>query len=757
MVFLSKKRAATDLSQNQSVLTLDQIPGIGKKIRERLLNYYLTESQAISALQSGAIGCVPGISYKQALKFAKTYFELHEQLTQEDVLKTSDIQVIYTDLLAHIAQFANTEYSKLKLQLYFPLPLHKRNLIESRKKFSSKALQFVQTFRKELEEKNFSTLMKQVNALQQVEDLPQIRSRIILTDSAQILQKMQEEDLPRIVTVEKFDLNKISDISKTFDAYSKNFNVVIYCGDNSARIPAFSNLIIVPSREFSVASLVPEQIIRVFAFNKKIIAAMIKIVVILKSLRDTSSISSFLQDFDLTRIKMLKENTTILNDQGELLEGIDETLDQYRFIAEEFTSLVLEAENQINDQIKRDIGERSIKIQGKHILDLMRSDMDLAQMRNYIPSEIEDLIEEAMQKALEGLKEQLKLTKHDRDLIDNLLPEVIEFPIQLEAEATDSLEKMISARMHTYKYSVMVKVAERLNETYSYLLKLHQTLLEFDFFYMLGTFGVSYNLTIPEVLLLDSGTRGFFGKDMVNLDLRADEIQFKKSGSVESHTHPTPIPITYQVGQVTSPELHPFSPSRLNLLTGSNSGGKTMCILTCAQSIILAQIGFPSLGEFKFVPFDELYYYKKSSGQLSAGAFETTLLQFVHLAQSPKYKLVFADELESITEPNAASKVLAGIFSLLLQSKSNYGIFVTHLAELLQKEMPPPLRAQVRIDGIEATGLDENLQLIVDRSPKFDFMAKSTPELILTRLARSGSPQQQSFFGSILEKFKKSG
>jgi len=78
-------------------------------------------------------------------------------------------------------------------------------------------------------------------------------------------------------------------------------------------------------------------------------------------------------------------------------------------------------------------------------------------------------------------------------------------------------------------------------------------------------------------------------------------------------------------------------------------------------------------------------------------------------------------------------------------------------AELLQKEMSPTLRTQVRIDGIEATGLDDKLELIVDRSPKFDFVAKSTPELILTRLARSGSTQQRGFFGAILEKFGKTG
>ena len=178
-----------------------------------------------------------------------------------------------------------------------------------------------------------------------------------------------------------------------------------------------------------------------------------------------------------------------------------------------------------------------------------------------------------------------------------------------------------------------------------------------------------------------------------------------------------------------------------------------MCINTCAQSIILAQMGFPSLGDFKFFPFDEIYYYKKSSGQLSAGAFETTLKQFVQLAQSPKLKIVFADELESITEPNAASKVLAGIFSLLLENNYNYGVFVTHLAELLQHEMKENDRRQIRIDGIEATGLDQNLNLLVDRNPKFNFVAKSTPELILIRLSKTGSKEQQQFFSTILGSF----
>jgi hypothetical protein len=59
----------------------------------------------------------------------------------------------------------------------------------------------------------------------------------------------------------------------------------------------------------------------------------------------------------------------------------------------------------------------------------------------------------------------------------------------------------------------------------------------------------------------------------------------------------------------------------------------------------------------------------------------------------------------------------------------------------------------IRVDGIEAKGLDENLELIVDRSPHFNFIAKSTPELILRRLAAKGPENQRVFFSKILKKF----
>jgi dsDNA-specific endonuclease/ATPase MutS2 len=44
---------------------------------------------------------------------------------------------------------------------------------------------------------------------------------------------------------------------------------------------------------------------------------------------------------------------------------------------------------------------------------------------------------------------------------------------------------------------------------------------------------------------------------------------------------------------------------------------------------------------------------------------------------------------------------------------------------------------KTRIDGIEAKGLDENFELIVDHNPVLGRLANSTPELIVEKMASS--------------------
>ncbi len=194
--------------------------------------------------------------------------------------------------------------------------------------------------------------------------------------------------------------------------------------------------------------------------------------------------------------------------------------------------------------------------------------------------------------------------------------------------------------------------------------------VEFDFFYAIGRFAQDFELKIPCII---EGQHGITLIDSYNLELKNNSLK----------TNEKTIPISYTIGSIP---LDSVQSSRLNLLSGSNSGGKTMCLYTIAHSLILAQMGFPAPGIVKYYPFSELYFFKKSMGQLSAGAFENTLLMFVDLAKSEHEKLILADELEAITEPNAAARVISAIFSLCLK-KINNAVFVTHHIDLLLKNL----------------------------------------------------------------------
>ena len=90
------------------------------------------------------------------------------------------------------------------------------------------------------------------------------------------------------------------------------------------------------------------------------------------------------------------------------------------------------------------------------------------------------------------------------------------------------------------------------------------------------------------------------------------------------------------------------------------------------------------------------------------------------------------------------------MLSAALSNKDTTMALVTHLAPAILAEMPGK---NIRIDGIEARGLDENMELIVDRTPKRNYLARSTPELIVKRLIERSDGESKNIFKDILKMF----
>jgi len=146
--------------------------------------------------------------------------------------------------------------------------------------------------------------------------------------------------------------------------------------------------------------------------------------------------------------------------------------------------------------------------------------------------------------------------------------------------------------------------------------------------------------------------------------------------------------------------------------------------------------------------FDALHYQAKSQGTLDAGAFEATLREFGDLTTGSGNRLVLVDELESITEPGASARIIAGILEALHEQGAT-AVFVSHLAG----EISDATAFDVQIDGIEAVGLVDG-ELRVERSPVKGRLARSTPELIVEKL--SDGTGDGSFYDRLLGKFEES-
>lgn len=177
--------------------------------------------------------------------------------------------------------------------------------------------------------------------------------------------------------------------------------------------------------------------------------------------------------------------------------------------------------------------------------------------------------------------------------------------------------------------------------------------------------------------------------------------------------------------------FHLNSEKQCSILTGANSGGKTTLIEHIIQLITLSQLGLKVSGSLSIPLFTEVYYFAKNKGSISKGAFETLLTQMSEI-QTGEKTLILADEIESVTEPGVAGEIIVSTVTYFLE-RNCFLVIATHLGQEVKNLIPE----RCRIDGIEAKGLTEDYELIVDHNPVLGKLANSTPELIIEKMAKA--------------------
>jgi DNA mismatch repair protein MutS2 len=313
------------------------------------------------------------------------------------------------------------------------------------------------------------------------------------------------------------------------------------------------------------------------------------------------------------------------------------------------------------------------------------------------------------------LPEQIKQTIHEAIKKQNIPMDVLNLNIPVSIDHPE-LEKQIqrqSANQYSNIAEEIKSFSDSLKEIPERLKQLSELLLIFDFV---------------------AGVSQFIQNEM-NFPQHSEELNFSNALNLLIEN---PHPISFNLN----------SQNKCSILTGANSGGKTTLIEHILQTISLHQIGLPAHGQIQLPLFEEIYYFAKNKGSASKGAFETLLTQMSQIKPGNK-TLILADEIEAVTEPGVAGKIITATADYYIKQNC-FLVIATHLGYEIQKSLPQ----LTRIDGIEAQGLDKDYNLIVNHNPVLGRIANSTPELIVEKMANSKTTDYFTHLHNYLKTYK---
>ncbi len=347
------------------------------------------------------------------------------------------------------------------------------------------------------------------------------------------------------------------------------------------------------------------------------------------------------------------------------------------------------------------------------------------------PEKVEEIVEKINQEVYEELKKQTisgesLVAMLNKEVIPENLKELIQdqikkynlplqvinigIPSTIDQEELERLIKQQSSNQFSNKAESIKENSEQLKQIPKKLNELSNKLILFDFI---------------------AGISKFIEQEHEFIE-NSHELYIENSKNIFlQNAHPISFNLTQQY--------------KCSILTGANSGGKTTLIEHVIQLISLYQLGLPVSGKIKLPLFEEIYYFAKNKGSMSKGAFETLLTQMSQIKPGNK-TLILADEIEAVTEPGVAGKIISATAEYYI-NKNCYLIIATHLGHEIKKS----ISQNTRIDGIEATGLNNDFELIVNHNPVLGRIAHSTPELIVEKMSKLN---QHDYFRHLNEKLK---
>ena len=555
---------------------------------------------------------------------------------------------------------------------------------------SKSRIEEVRAFAKAAVERDSTPAIRE--ALEGVEPLEpprdvRVRDRCLATNDAETYSEAREA-VPEMSVELVEDARGIADLAR-------GYSTVIVLDAGFTGVEVDGDVRVEPTALDDPVSIVPERTLAFFARNRD-------------RLRAAAAVHRAAGIDAPCDIDTLDEALSRLNEDGTVAG--DDDLEALEDAVSDLDAAVSMAEGVANDHLREAIEERDVTIEGTDLLSLVERG---AGVDSLLERELADEFAAAVEAARDRFVDALGVDDYE-SLARQAFGEDPTFPVEHDERVVERLREELTAERDRRAAQLKRDLADDLAEMRDPAEELVEAALELDVELAVARFAEDFDCTFPTF-----EGRGFEieGGRSPLLDVAFEAVE----------------PVDYGVDGVA-------------LLSGVNSGGKTSTLDLVALVVVLGQMGLPVPAEsVRLERFEALHYQAKTQGTLDAGAFESTLREFGSLVAGERTRLVLVDELESITEPGASAVIIAGILEALTESDST-AVFVSHLAGEIREASD----VDVTVDGIEALGLEDG-ELQVNRSPVKDHLARSTPELIVEKLA--DDDEDGAFYHELLEKF----
>ncbi|PSQ42332.1 DNA mismatch repair protein MutS [Halobacteriales archaeon SW_7_68_16] len=676
-------------------MDIESVPGVGEKTADALSELEDPER----ALRTGDVATLtraPGISDGRAARIARgAVRQRHDD--PGGFAATARAQEVYREALKLVQQRTVTAYAERRLETFYPSPTASR--IAEAREFARRALE-------RDPDEGVRGALAGVEPLAEPGDV-RVRDRCLATTDAETYARAQEA-VPE-VTVE------IVDDARGLADLARGYATVIALDEAFAGIEVEGDVRVDPDALAHPERVVPERTLSFFAHNRQRLRAAVEVhrASDLEPPCDPDELAGALGS---------------IGDDGSVWAATEGSRGVLRFHGGDWTG--------VDSLLER---------------------------------ELADEYAEAVAAAREHLCETVGLDEY-ADIARRAFPDDPTFPVERDESVVARLREELTTARDRRATERKRELAADLADARPAAERLVSAALELDVELAVARFAREFDCTMPD-----------FGGSGVAIEGGRSPLLDVPQSEVE--------PVDYEVAGVA-------------LLTGVNSGGKTSTLDLVALVVTLAHMGLPVPADYARVGrVSALHYHAKTQGTLDAGAFESTLREFGSLVEAvresaatdedvrrslkgedgdvdetvtgvdgtarvddphdiesgrnaavdaglrdhgPGGLLVLVDELESITEPGASAKIMAGILEAFADSDAT-AVFVTHLA----REIRDAARVELAVDGIEAAGLVDG-ELRVDRSPVKGKLARSTPELIVEKLA----DERDGFYDDLLGKFE---